>query len=297
MKLTPFRLYSKIRRTLDTKWFRRHPSSAPYITPDSFRCIADHVYDYDQKLGDVQEGDIVFVRTWLLPSFFKYFHPLIKHKYILITANADPIIDQSYLQYLDDKIIHWYAQNLMKLDPRITPIPIGVENKSYHRNGIVQIIKFFGKVKKTKNKIIYGFTVATNPEARTHALSVLKEIPTAEPISGFPEPITYFSLLSKYKFVASPPGNCPDTHRGWEALYLKTIPIAPRWYFFEYFVDLGLPFWVIDDWDELKQYTEADLEQKYNEMISNAKWDALWFDYWEKMIKDRQTAYRAGQTD
>lgn len=292
MKITPFRIYSKIRRTVDQKWCRNHPSSSPYITGDSFRSIAHHIHDYDTQINpsSVRSGDIVFVRTWLIPSFFKYFHSEIKYPYILLTLNADPVIDDSYLQYLDEKIIHWFAQNPLKLDPRITPLPIGIENKSYHRNGIILFLKLFGSiVKKEKNKILYGFSVQTNPSARTHALQILKKIQTAETIQGFPEPLQYFPILAKYKFVASPPGNCPDTHRGWEALYLKTIPIAPRWYFLEYFAETGLPFWIIDDWDELEKYTEADLAKKYDEMMSNAKWDALWFGYWEdKIMKVRQ---------
>jgi hypothetical protein len=291
--LTPFRFYSKIRRTIDQVIFRRHPSSSPYITGDSFRSISNHVYDYDSKINPstVKKGDIVFVSTWLIPSFFKFFHSEIKHPYILLTLNADPVIDDSYIRYLDDKIIHWFAQNPLKLDPRITPLPIGIENKSHHRNGITFMINFFTRFKKTKDKILYGFSVSTNPKARTHALDVLKKIPVAEAISGFPEPLTYFSLLSRYKFVASPPGNCPDTHRGWEALHLKTIPIAPRWYFIEYFAQTGLPFWVIDDWSELEKYTEADLAKKYENMMRDAKWDALWFDYWEKKIYDVRDSY------
>ncbi len=293
MKITPFRIYAKIGRTIDQKIFRRHPSSRPYITGDSFRYISDHVYDYDSRINpsSVEKGDIVFVQTWLIPSFFKYFHSEIKHPYILITLNADPVIDEPYLQYLDDKIIHWFAQNPLKLDPRITPLPIGIENKSHHRNGTLAFFKIFKHFKKNKNRILYGFSVQTNPKARAHALEVLKTIPTAEPIGGFPEPISYFKLLSGYKFVASPPGNCPDTHRGWEALYLKTIPIAPRWYFLEYFADTGLPFWIIDDWDELKNYTEDDLSKKYNEMMAGAKWDALWFSYWEDLILKVRDTY------
>jgi len=294
MKLTPFRIYSKVRSTLDKKIFRHHPSTAPYITGDAFRSISDHVYDEDSCLNpnQVKEGDIVFVKTWLIPSFFKYYHPLIKHSYILLTLNADPVIDETYVQYLDDMIIHWFAQNPLKLDPRITPLPIGIENKSHHRNGIVFVLKFFGRfIKKEKNKILYGFSVQTNPKARTHALKILKEILVADEIQGFPEPLTYFPLLAKYKFVASPPGNCPDTHRGWEALYLKTIPIAPRWYFLEYFVEQGLPIWIIDDWSELEKYTGEDLANKYDEMMKNAKWDALWFDYWKEKIFAVRDAY------
>ena len=291
--ITPFRIYSKIRSTIDQKIFRRHPVSYPYITGDTFRAIAHHVYDYDIQLSPelVNDGDLVFVRTWLVPSFFKYYHPLIKHPYILLTLNADPVIDESYIQYLDKKIIHWFAQNPLKLDPRITPIPLGIANKSFHRTGIVFLFKIFSRFAKVKNRILYGFSVQTNPKARTHALKILKEIPVADEIQGFPEPLTYFPLLAKYKFVASPPGNCPDTHRGWEALYLKTIPIAPRWYFLEYFVEQGLPIWIIDDWSELEKYTEEDLANKYDEMMKNAKWDALWFDYWKEKIFAVRDAY------
>jgi hypothetical protein len=57
--------------------------------------MADHVLDdYTDKPGadwrpsDVQQGDIIFVKTDFLPKFFSDRHPHINATYILISHNG-----------------------------------------------------------------------------------------------------------------------------------------------------------------------------------------------------------------
>lgn len=76
--------------------------------------------------------------------------------------------------------------------------------------------------------------------------------------------ISYFKEIGKYKFVICPEGNGVDTHRLWETLYSKGIPIV------EYNELMhkkchGLPILWSKDFSEL---TEEYLNKKYEEFLT-----------------------------
>jgi hypothetical protein len=58
-------------------------------------------------------------------------------------------------------------------------------------------------------------------------------------------------MLRDTKFVLSPPGNGPDCHRTWEAIYSGAIPIVKR--DFWPFKTLSLPVLVVNDWNEVPE--------------------------------------------
>jgi hypothetical protein len=62
----------------------------------------------------------------------------------------------------------------------------------------------------------------------------------------------YHRTLAQYKFCICPEGNGFDTHRIWEALYLKCIPIVLRSSHIDILrTQLNIPAVVVDNWDEL----------------------------------------------
>ncbi len=196
------------------------------------------------------------------------------------------------LKLIDDRIIHWFAQNVLVSHPKLTPIPIGLENKRLVYAGIPWVFKRFAKklnVEQKANKILVSFSVATNPEERTVALNSLVAAPitngVAEKISGWPNQYEYAKLLSKYKFVASPPGNGDDCIRTWEAMYLCVIPIVKRSVSMEHFKDIGLPLWILDNWQELDSQNPNSLSGLYDSMMAKPDNRALYMDYWMDKIR------------
>ena len=120
------------------------PSSKPFISGDSFRNIANHVFDETKsfKGSDVKEKDIVFVNPTVIDFYFHLIHPEINNKYILITHNSDIRIGKSINKHLDEKIIHWYASNLdIKTDKNISLLPMGLENLRRLRYGRLKNFK------------------------------------------------------------------------------------------------------------------------------------------------------------
>ena len=190
------------------------PSSLPFLSGDTLRNYADHIYDETKKLNpkNVKKNDIVFLKTDFLESFFKTCHTNIDSKYILITHNSDIPIEDSDLSYLDEKIIHWFGMKLnVEMDQFISPLPSGLENKRYLQNGLV---KNFKKVLDSDkfdanskiNKVFCSFSEHTNLEVRKPLMNIAKEKGDVV-IKKFDIPYEYLNELSKYKYNLCPEGN------------------------------------------------------------------------------------------
>jgi hypothetical protein len=277
------RIISKLLRT-SAKIVGYRPSSAPYISGDSFRTIADHIYDETKKCRaeEVQEGSIVFLKADYINEWFEQIHPRIQTRYKLITHNGDGCVGEHEARYIDDKIIHWFAQNNTFRHDKITPIPIGLENSHWFMSGwtLIKMRARLRTIQKTKQgqngRILFGFNEATNLVERSAALKALHISPQADEIKKRLGPCAYFKLLNGYSYVASPKGNGPDCHRTWEALYLGIIPITTHSTGLEYFVSLGLPIALIENWDTIDTVTSQHIQWSDH--------PALYFGFWKDII-------------
>ncbi|MFA5000618.1 MAG: hypothetical protein WC531_00095 [Candidatus Paceibacterota bacterium] len=267
-----------------------HPSSCPYISGDSFRAFANMVYEKGLNsivLGKIKENTIIFVCIEQAEKFFQEVHPHITKPYILITHNGDTLVTEQLAKYADKKINKWYAMSVTVSHPQITPIPAGLENLSYYNNGITKLFdKNRWKGGDKINRILFGFSISTNPGERQPAYDALIKCPSADEIRGKLNAKQYLEKLNGYKFVASPPGNAIDSHRMWEAMYLGVIPIVKRSFMMESFSQLGLPIWLVDDWQEIKNFSETELASKYTEIMAQANTKPLFLDYWINLIKN-----------
>lgn len=287
------------------RWLRRltgntRPASFPYVTGDTFRAIADHVHDESGRTVDpldVKLGDTVFVCNGHAHDYMRTIHPKIKYPYVLIVHNGDAPMDQEFVDMLDDKIIWCYAQELTADHPKVTAIGIAIENRHYHAAGIVYVLnKVLRGMKKNppvkKNKILYRFSLHTNPGERGPMLELFKSLPYMETFTEMLPPPLHLKYLSTYKFVVSPPGHAIESCRTWEALEVKTIPIVKNFAAYRHFVSMGLPMWIVDDWKELEGLSEEFLSKKYDEMIQDVDWAPLRMDYWVNRIKKDQERAR-----
>jgi hypothetical protein len=292
----------KIERKLYQYWLRassnRRPSSTPYLSGDSFRALANHRHEEGQDIDPtaVQRGDVVYVSQGQLPDFFARMHPRITHQYVLMCHNGDrPQIDATITALLDEKIVRFFAQDVIEEHPKVTPIPIGLENKHLYAAGITRV---FDRLRRRlgngatprKNRIFFNFSVHTNPAERGPAREYFLKHPLMETPPRFLSPRRHSRLLMQYTFVASPPGNAIESCRTWEALYLHTIPILKDYASFRFFASIGLPVWIVKDWSDLEHLTEAELSERYDAYIKNANWEPLFMNYWIARIDEAKAA-------
>lgn len=262
---------------------QRGPSD-PFISGDTFRAYADHIFDETQSNfnpKNVKAGDIIFVKTdWdYLEKFFKKKHPKIAVPYILITHNSDhgaPGPFESYLR--DSKILAWFAQSIENNNhSKLYPIPIGIANRCWDHGHPDVFLSCLPLSTNTDRPFLcyMNFQSLTRPQERVPVWDLFSKQPWCV-ISSPKELSLYLKDLSLSKFVLSPRGNSLDCHRTWEALLMGAIPIVRSSSLDSLFNDL--PVLIVKDWGMI---TESYLNEQY-EILKSKKYnlDKLFIKFW-----------------
>jgi len=266
------------------------PGSSPYLSGDGFRELTKWQYENADAPGfspsDVAEGDLIFCDAWHFDRFVTEFAPNIVVPFSVIRHNGDPNLTEAQMTPWPKNLVHLYSQNSLSVDSRVTALPIGLENKRLHYNGVVRDFEGLRKHSApTLNRILYAFTVGTNAIVRSPALASLQQYPLADGLERV-NSRKYRKIAARYRFIVSPPGNGEDCHRTWEAMYLRAVPIVLRSTLTKRFAELGLPLWLVDSYDELTGLTEADLGSVYQRFEIGFDHEALWMGYWARLIME-----------
>lgn len=230
---------------------------------------------------------IFYIKTEDVNHFF-YNPP--KNPFILISHNSDGKIlnyDTKFganINNMPNNLIKWYGQNVCVIHDKIESIPIGLENSMWFKE-INKPLKIYNKNKEDKNfkNLLYiNHNIQTNYSERYKPYEMFKKSEFVTLVNGmnglnFDD---YIDNIFNHKFVLCPEGNGTDTHRTWETLYLRSIPIEKRNINNQFYSDLPICF--IDSWDEI---TEEFLNNEYERITKNIfNLQKLDFNYWKSKI-------------
>ena len=239
-------------------------SSYPFISGDTFRGMADHIFDettninkWTDRTGKIRRGDVVFLQSEnkMLRHFFNYtiFHQ-IRHQFVLVTHNSDHSAPTKEFQWAlnDSRILAWFTQNPDYEHKKLFPIPIGVANIRWRHGNVLSIkqaISSYRKAFSNRTTLLYvNFAVGTNRNIRSKALKwALSIVNKTKGKSVSYE--TYLREIGDSKFVLSPPGNGLDCHRTWEAMLMGAMPIVLRSRLDPLFSNESVL--VVDSWNQL----------------------------------------------
>tara|TARA_B100000965_G_scaffold404668_1_gene436158 strand:- start:3639 stop:4532 length:894 start_codon:yes stop_codon:yes gene_type:complete len=281
-----FRRYSL---TVNPKIYR--PSSSPFISGDTLRSESKFIFDETQTFNPllVKTNDIVFLKTDLKEIYFKIQHPKINNKYILISHNSDMQISHTEKNLIDEKIIHWFGQNLsFKCDEKFSAIPIGFENRRYLHNGRLKNLKKIEGFKTNKNnKILSSYSSTTNPQTRNNLNEIINELKFINNVR-FENYFEYLINLKKHSFILCPEGNGLDTHRIWEALLTKTVPILLKSDFSLNFYNLGMPIHIVNNWSDLEEIDESKINMMYEDFINFEYSKFIKKEFWMNLINEKK---------
>jgi hypothetical protein len=271
-------------------YLRIRSSTYPYISGDTFREIADFIWENHNKNINpkkIKAGDIIFCESDLVEDLDCQILSKISVSTILLLGNSDKNHQiTNYIKFKHKNVFKIYAQNLCDEIMSWKVLPIGIENLWHSNNGILskRIIKQSNQANKIF-RIMWAFDIFTNESERLIAAKNLKNCLTADQLEVY-YPEHHQKALQKYAFVAAPPGNGLDTHRMWEAFYFKCIPIVKKSYMTSEYEALGLPIWVVNSYEELKDINENLLKKKYFLLAQNFSNKSIWADYWINQIKE-----------
>jgi hypothetical protein len=134
-----------------------------------------------------------------------------------------------------------------------------------HGNNNILLSKINENVQKTK-EIFLNFSITT--PKRNGLRNTLYFIPWVEN----KEYEDYINTLAEYRYCICVEGNGLDTHRFWECIYLKVIPICVKNEWTE-IVKEKFPMIIIDSWESLK-----DIKLTYN--VEWEKYKNIFMDYY-----------------
>ena len=168
----------------------------------------------------------------------------------------------------------------------LIPIPLGVGN-NFQKNQINSSSKIkdisISDINLTSN-LYLNFKISTNFSERLNLYEYFSDksfTKIDEPKLSLNE---YMDAINKSSFVLSPWGNGIDTHRFWEALYLRTIPIIKKNEISNFFLRYNLPVLILNNWSDLSKMNENELSNIYysKKKFFNNKY--LFQNYWKKII-------------
>jgi hypothetical protein len=255
----------------------------------------------------LQDGQIIYIQGSAVPDFTKNVLPQIRVRFKLVTGDCDETIPKDVLskhafqKFINDqRLIHWYSQNLAIQHPKMTGIPIGLD---YHTLA-EERHQVWGDALPSieQEKMLYEILLSSTPlksrklmchanfqfnkgagYARKDRSDALKQVPK-ELVYYQPRPLPRketWEGQAKMTFVLSPHGNGYDCHRTWEALALGCIPIvktSPIDYLFE-----NLPVLIVQSWADVTEQLLSDTREKfYNQPFHMTK---LTLQHWMNVIR------------
>ena len=238
--------------------------------------------------SDYNNPKIVFCyahRINILAEKINYF----MNDFILITHNSDQNIVNNDISvnkiYNCNKLLKWYAQNLCIEHSKMFLLPIGIANNQWEHgsnfHNFYNTLRNDIQLTKKSKSIYFVFEINTNREKRSSCYnSIIKKIPFLNIINTYDN----FKRLSEYEFCICPEGNGVDTHRFWEALYVKCVPIVINSPFINIIKkNTNLPMIILNSWDDL----DINNLQEYNtfDFTNNESNKYLNLDYYLDTIK------------
>jgi len=219
----------------------------PFITGNRLAARCRYVVNYDDLVvNEDVDNDWWFVQSDFLEHFFRRLEPS-SGSYVLFSHNGDRAVDRSLRRFLRRPRLHaWFAANAALVDPKLHAFPLGIADRKWrHGDGAALLRVQHMGVDKT-NLVDASYDVSTFPTVREHCRTETGIAPP--PRREFEE---YLHGLASSYFCIAPRGHGPDTHRVWEALYLRTVPVVTRSVLTDQHPDV--PMIVLDDWADFRR--------------------------------------------
>ena len=259
------------------------------------------LYHYDWT--NLREGCTVYICNSAIPTFAVILDKL-PCRIILVSGDCDECcpmdlfpIEKGFETFIEnEKIIHWFSQNLIIQHPKMSQIPIGLDYHTMTYSDMwgnmispLEQEKLLLNIRNTslpfferKIKIYSNFHFALNTKFAKDRVDAFFQIPEDliyyEPSKI--ERLESWKNQSKYAFVASPHGNGLDCHRTWEALCLGCIVIvktSPLDHLYN-----GLPVLIVEEWYCITEKVLLDTMAKCKEM--DFQYEKLSLKYWMDKI-------------
>jgi len=184
--------------------------------------------------------------------------------FIIFTGQEDtPIDDQIQLPLNVAKV---FAVNAVYNTDQVVPFPFGLQRKMTDEDNRLDImLQNIGDDTEPKKLLYINMGIGRNPDRQPIAKFETNNWVTTrfdENSKFFPyeKYQDFLDEIKNHKYMLCPQGHGMDTHRVWEALYLRRVPVMKRHPYYEKLM-AGFPVLFVDDWSDVTEelLTQSDL--------------------------------------
>jgi hypothetical protein len=194
------------------------------------------------------------------------------NKFIVFSHQEDTRIDKNII--IPENVLGVYAVNAEFETEKLHPFPFGVQRQMGANDHRQEILKMYVEEdwKMPPTKLFYiSSAIDRNEERKPLAKFETNEWVTTRfdnysmfyPYSQYDK---YLNEIKDHKFVACPRGhdNCYDTHKIWETLYMRRVPVFRDWPYYRRLLQ-GFPALFVKEWEEITPQFLKDNDNLYNE--------------------------------
>lgn len=294
--------YTFILNNLDKIWMRfqrnlnsilrLRKSSYPFITSDTFRSIADQVFEGDIEIQlnfSTKSTQIVFCESQYLFALSNALNiEYAKQVVLIISGNDLNLIDKKVIQILKKKSLSIHSMIPLADIENINFIPSGIENHSFGKGGKAKFEKLRKLLPEEKDfRVIWDINIYNIDSKNSDFLIPLLRFKLAHRV-GIGSTKKLRIAMMRYAFIALPIDRESDIVKIWEAFYLHCVPIVLRNEITEQFHKIGLPIWLVNSYEEILNYSEFDMAKMYKSFSKRFESDALWIDFWISRVMVHQ---------
>jgi hypothetical protein len=273
-------------------------TSFPFISPDTFRALADIVIEdaevkRREKLSarhilyfDLAEVEGTEATYQELPALGLLDEVLtsIAAPPVLIMSHGDFAPSAQIMSDLESRCHRVYSINILQETEKTKAIPLGLENLYRNRNGRLADYHDAFEHPDTAERtqmVFAAFSAENNRPIRSKLLEQLGESRFPSP-RGRLTPEKYRDQVRRTKFVLSPPGRGFDCHRTWEAIYLGAIPVVLEGSIPPSF-ESALPLHPVSSYSDFLYLADNDLLRIYEDAIARPR-DLAFMPKWTSHI-------------
>ncbi len=220
----------------------------------------DNIRLYPRKI-EVAERDEKFVQALMMTNNLLGLCAMLPaNEFIIYTGEEDtPIDDQIAIPW---NVKHIYAVNAIYNNEKITPIPFGLQRQMNPNDNRLKIMINMDTTIKPDRLLYINMGIGRNAEREPLAKFETNDWVTTRfdkeskffPYEKYED---FLNELQYHKFVVCPKGHGFDTHRIWETLYMRRVPIMLDHPYFRTLLK-DFPVLYVNSWDEI---TKELLEQ------------------------------------
>lgn len=247
-------------------------------------CLHDKETIQPDKIKDIKENDIIFVKTDFIVNgeFEKNWLDNISTPFNLLTAVSSYQIGRdgdnpdAYKKILENEYLqNWFCTNPPNEEhDKIHALPIGFAEPnrlSSNQNVLKKLRRETKPFEEKANKFFIPWhDQSTNPQ-RHEIINKLKQNDFVDMMTGKLTIEPYMNFIGSYRFTICVQGSGNDTHRLYESLLMGSIPITIDCTVKRLFEEYNLPGYFVKSWDEVNEDFFNEISSKEHDLSNVEK--------------------------